>query len=154
MSAQGSVLVQCSFCPENATGHSPSAHVFGCERHTRQAQRSAVEIIDASPLLASALNDARLSLALQAVRYEQTPTEALWMAALHAAQDIGAEALIPSGPGRIVHTELGAIDAGFALANCARQVALAPQVRARVDPLVDKLVEALRAVEQSRGSIR
>lgn len=147
-------IPQCSFCPENATGHSPSAHVFGCERHTRQAQRLVLEIVDASPLLVSAVNDARLSLALQVVRHEQTPHEAPWRRALDAAQDIGAEAGITLGEGRTSHTVHGAIDDGYQLVNAARQLPLAPDVRARVLPLVDALRSALAEASAQQGSVR
>lgn len=145
---------QCSFCPEPATGHSPSGHVSACDRHARAGQRLAIEVIDAQPLLAEALNNARFSLALQVVRHEQTPHEAPWKRALDAAHDIGAEAGIALGEGRTSHTVHGAIDDGYQLVNAARQLPLAPDVRARVLPLVDALRSALAEASAQQGSVR
>lgn len=146
--------IQCSFCDATATGCSPSAGVRSCARHTQAAQRLAVDIIDAQPILAAALNDARVSFALQVYAREGQATEEPWKRALAAAQDIGAETLIACTSGRTVHTELEAIDEGYRLANAAKYSALAPHVRAKVDPLIAALIAALRDVSARRGGLR
>jgi sugar phosphate isomerase/epimerase len=113
-----------------------------------------VDVIDAQPILAAALNDARVSFALQAYAREGQATEEPWKRALTAAQDIGAETLIACTGGRTVHTELEAIDEGYRLANAAEYSPLAPHVRAKVDPLIAQLIAALRDVSARRGGLR